>query len=251
MLEIRKNPFDQNYENSFFRIFSRSLYEKFEQKNLEGVLLGNPVSEKDSRLQIDALLVTLKVICIIDFKNYEGQITLPSLQDFESDLGLWLCEDGNYVKGGNCQNPFIQLKIQKKRFIQIFQNYIEKNLNLDDFCNPYHTIRIVCFQKLITLQNQVPNKHEKNFKIFDLSNYLEGLLDIIKIGESETHLTQESFDVFKQNFQAEEYSFNEQSSINAFEESAQDIFCENFDLLYEDQKEALIDDCSLKLYSSA
>jgi hypothetical protein len=239
MLEIRKNPYDQNYENSFFRIFSRSLFEKFEQNNLEGVLLGNPLCEKDNRLQIDALLITSKVICLIDFKNYGGQIKLPNLQDFESDLGLWLCEDGSYVKGGNCQNPFIQLKIQKKRFIKIFQNYIERNLNLDDSCNPYHTIRIVCFHKLITLQNQVPNKHEKNFKILDSSNYLEGLLDIIEIDESDTHLTQESFNAFKQIFQAEEYNFNNQSSINAFEESIQDKFRENSDLLYEDQKEAL------------
>lgn len=239
MLEIRKNPFDQNHENSFFRIFSRSVHDKFEQKSLEGILIGNPFCYQDSRLQIDALLITSKAICLIDFKNYGGQITLPNPQDFDSDLGLWSHEDGSYVKGGSYQNPFIQLKIQKRRFIQVFNNYIESYLHSDDYCNAYHTIRIVCFQRVVTIKNQIPSKYEMNFKIFDQSSYLEGLLDLIEIGESKTSFRQESFDAFKQIFQAEVYNFKEQLSINAFEESVHNLSSQDINLLYEDQKELL------------
>ena len=67
MLEIRKNTFSKNYENSFFREFSKHLYNSFKEKNLNGVIIGSPLCEVDERLQIDALLITPSVVCIIDF----------------------------------------------------------------------------------------------------------------------------------------------------------------------------------------
>ncbi|HEX2919525.1 MAG TPA: hypothetical protein VHO50_00005, partial [Bacteroidales bacterium] len=78
MLEIRKNAFSKNYENIFFREFSRHLFNSFDEKNLSGVLIGSPLCEVDERLKIDVLLITSSVVCIIDFKNYQGKIKIPS-----------------------------------------------------------------------------------------------------------------------------------------------------------------------------
>jgi hypothetical protein len=67
MLEIRKNTFSKNYENTFFREFSRHLFNSFKEKNLLGMLIGSPLCQVDERLQIDALLITPSVVCIVDF----------------------------------------------------------------------------------------------------------------------------------------------------------------------------------------
>ncbi|MGZ4011345.1 MAG: hypothetical protein ACXVLF_10370, partial [Flavisolibacter sp.] len=66
MLEVRKNTFSKSYENSFFREFSRHLSRSFKDRSLNGVLIGSPLCETDERLQIDALLITQNVVCIID-----------------------------------------------------------------------------------------------------------------------------------------------------------------------------------------
>lgn len=239
MLEIRKNSFSQNYENSFFRTFSKNLYEKFEQKNLEGVLIGSPFCSIDERLQIDALLITSNSICLIDFKNYGGKIKLPNQQNFDTDSGFWINEEGVNVKGGSYNNPFIQLKKQKQRFIKIFIDYIQENLEYDDKCNPYHCIRVVCFQKEVELLGEVPGNHEKNFKILHRGNYLSGLIDILEINTSEIKLGTNSFNQFKRLFQAEKYNFDEDIAKDVFQEISEQEYNLDFSILYEDQQEAL------------
>ena len=77
MLEIRKGTATKNYENTFFREFADNLKKMFDKYSLDGLLIANSECEAESRLQIDALLVTPKAVCIIDFKNFGGKITLP------------------------------------------------------------------------------------------------------------------------------------------------------------------------------
>jgi len=83
MLEIRRGSAVRTYENTFFREFAKNLARFFEETNIDGVLIGNPICIADSRLQIDALLITENVVCIIDFKNYKGEVILPSKIDFD------------------------------------------------------------------------------------------------------------------------------------------------------------------------
>lgn len=239
MLEIRKNSFSQNYENSFFRTFSKDLYKKFEQKNLEGVLIGSPFCSMDERLQIDALLITYNSICLIDFKNYGGKIILPNQQNFDNDSGLWTTEEGINIKGGSYNNPFIQLKRQKQRFINVFIDYIEKNLQSNDKCNPYHCIRLVCFHKEVELVGEIPGNHEKNFKILQKGNYLSGIVDILETTTSEIRLGKNSFNEFKRIFQADQYNLNEETNRDVFEEISAKESNLDFSILYEDQQEVL------------
>jgi hypothetical protein len=171
MLEIRKGKAAKNYENSFFREFSKHLYNKFKEKNLVGVLIGNPFCEVDERLQIDALLITSNVVCIIDFKNFNGKIKLPSEKDFE--FGLWKTETGEQIKGGSFINPFIQLKNQKRKFIDISDKYIKNNLAKGDYFNPYHIVRIICFQEEVEILGKIPSKEAINFFILDKRNFIE------------------------------------------------------------------------------
>lgn len=188
MLEIRKGTAAKNYENTFFREFAGNLKNLFDKYALDGLLIANSECEAEKRLQIDALLITEKAVCIIDFKHFGGKIILPNAES-EFDFGKWTNEKGEIIKGGSSINPFIQLKNQKDRFIKVVENQILDRLPSSDCFNPYHTVRTVCFQKPIELIGSIPAKEELNFFIIHKANYLEKIKDIIDISDKEVSLT--------------------------------------------------------------
>ena len=51
---------DRAHENEFFRYFARSVKAYFDKKGIPALLMGMPECKVDSRLQIDALLITDK-----------------------------------------------------------------------------------------------------------------------------------------------------------------------------------------------
>lgn len=237
MLEIRKGTAAKNYENTFFREFAENLKNLFDKYSLDGLLIANSECEAEKRLQIDALLITEKAVCIIDFKNFGGKITLPKNAKSEFDFGKWTNEKGEIIKGGSSINPFIQLKNQKDRFIKVVENQIIDRLPTSDCFNPYHTVRTVCFQKAIELIGSIPPKEELNFFIIDKSNYLEKIKDIIDITDKEVSLTKKSYDVFKEVFRADIFdlseNYGETTDFTTYETEL------DFENLYPDQKSAL------------
>ena len=74
MLEIRKGTASRSYENTFFREFAKNLEKLFDKYALDGLLIANSECEAEKRLQIDALLITKNVVCIIDFKNFDMKL---------------------------------------------------------------------------------------------------------------------------------------------------------------------------------
>ncbi|QKK00610.1 MAG: NERD domain-containing protein [Ignavibacteriota bacterium] len=106
--------------------------------------------KRKADFQIDALLITPKAVCIIDFKNFGGKITLPRNAKSEFDFGVWTNENGEPIKGGSSINPFIQLKTQKERFIKVVERHIQAKLPLrGSSFNAFHTVRAVCFRNLL------------------------------------------------------------------------------------------------------
>lgn len=238
MLEIRKGTATKNYENTFFREFADNLKKMFDKYSLDGLLIANSECEAESRLQIDALLITPKAVCIIDFKNFGGKITLPKNAKSEFEFGTWTNENGEQIKGGSSINPFIQLKNQKERFIKVVEKHIQPKLPLrGSSFNAFHTVRAVCFQKPIQLIGKIPSSEELNFFIFDKNNYLETIKDIIDINDKEVTLTKEAFDLFKEVFRADIFDTSEKyDQANDFTSYHTKLDFEN---LYPDQKSAL------------
>lgn len=238
MLEIRKGTAAKNYENTFFREFAENMKKMFDKYSIDGLLIANSECETESRLQIDILLVTAKAVCIIDLKNYGGKITLPRNAKSEFDYGIWTNENGDQIKGGSSINPFIQLKTQKERFVKVIEKHIQSKLQIyNSTFNALHTVRAVCFQKPIELDGKIPSKEELNFFIFDKSNYLETIKDIIDISDKEVSLTKESFNLFKEVFRADIFDISENyEKINDFTSYHTELDFEN---LYPDQKSAL------------
>lgn len=237
MLEIRKGTATKNYENTFFREFADNLKKMFDKYSLDGLLIANSECEAEKRLQIDALLVTENAVLIIDFKNFSGKITLPKNAKSEFEFGIWRNESGEQIKGGSSINPFIQLKTQKERFIKVVENNILAKLPKGDCFNAFHTVRAVCFQKTIELNGKIPSNEELNFFIFNKSNYLETIMDIIDISDKEVSLSKSSFDVFKDVFRADLFDTSEKyEQENDFTSYHTELDFEN---LYPDQKSAL------------
>lgn len=235
MLEIRRGIAARNYENSFFREFAKNLHEMFEKYDMDGLLIGNSECAVENRLQIDALLITKQVVCIIDFKNFEGQINLPRPSDFL--YGRWTNSNNELIKGGSSINPYCQLKTQRKRFYDVFKNNIESNLPTSDIFNPGHTVRVVCFQKPIELIGNIPPEDEVNFKIIDQSNYLEKLKDILDVNDKEVHLSRTSHSSFSDIFEADLFDIKEKyNEAYNFQPEFNDL---DFEGLRTDQKTAL------------
>lgn len=237
MLEIRKGTAAKNYENTFFREFAKNLKNLFDKYSLNGLLIANSECEADKRLQIDALLLTKNAVCIIDFKNFDGKITLPKNAKSEFEFGRWTNQKGDIIKGGSSINPFVQLKNQKEKFIRVFDKNIKNKLPKSDLFNPFHTVRAVCFQKEIELIGSIPSKEELNFFIIDKNNFLEKIRDIIDISDKEVSLSKSSFDLFKEIFRADKFDLNEtyEETVNYNDYSTE----LDFENLYSDQKSAL------------
>lgn len=85
-------------------------YKKSPRANRLIWFLPTRKANAEKRLQIDALLITEKAVCIIDLKIFGGKITLPKNAKSEFDFGKWTNEKGEIIKGGSSINPFIQLK---------------------------------------------------------------------------------------------------------------------------------------------
>jgi len=239
MLEIRRGTATKNYENTFFRTFAENIEKLFNKYSIDGLLIANSECEAEKRLQIDALLVTQNVVFIIDFKNFGGKIKLPKNGKDEFEFGRWTNDRGEIVKGGNSVNPFIQLKNQKERFINVCKNYIIPNLKNGEKLNAYHTVRMVCFQKSIDLDGSIPSREELNFFIIDQDNYQEKIKDIIDITSKDVKLSKNSFDLFKEVFRADIFNIKETYSENITFDTTSTVL--DYDNLYTDQKTALLE----------
>ena len=213
------------------------LRNSFDERSLTGVLIGSPLCEVEERLQIDALLITPTVVCIIDFKNFRGKVNLPAESNFE--IGLWTTEDGDQIKGGSSINPFVQLKKQKRRLVEVANRHIQHRLDNKDLFNPNHVVRAVCFQDEIELNGNIPANESLNFFIFDKADFVEGILDIVDVSDSDVRLSAHSFDIFKEIFRASEFKVDDRPLEAQLREVVEMSAKLNYDSLRNDQKLAL------------
>lgn len=237
MLEIRRGTATRSYENTFFRDFAKNLEIFFEKHSIDGLLIANSVCEASPNLQIDSLLITENAICLIDLKNFGGNIALPDEDDFSE--GKWVNKEGEIIKGGSYINPYKQLFHQKKAFIWAFHNSTIKSriISNKEKLNPSYVKKIVCFQKPIKLNGEIPGRDEIDFFITDSERYLETIKDILDVKDEEIKLSKKSFDAFNQVFRAENFPTTEQ--YNKPEEIENTLGKLDSEGLYPDQISAL------------
>jgi hypothetical protein len=95
-------------------------------------------------------------------------------------MGIWTNATGDQIKGGSSINPFIQLKNQKRRFSEVYNKHIQKDLKTGDIFNPNHTVRIICFQEETEFNGRIPSNEALNFFILDKMVYNSDILDLLR-----------------------------------------------------------------------
>ena len=198
---VRYGVADRAHENEFFRYFAKSIKTYFDEKKIPALLIGMPECKVDSRLQIDALLLTENTVTIIDFKDYGGTLILPDEALFKK--GRWETAEGLIVKGGSSPNPFYQTGLQRERLAKILRTFCR---NLSSF-NPRHISTLVCFSKRMQVEGYIPGNFKSYFHIADKATFLEKLFDIVCVGRDKAGLLEEkSLRVFNEKiFNSTEY----------------------------------------------
>lgn len=156
-LEIRHKRADHTHENQQFRRVAIGLKSLFQERNWEGLLIGNPEAEDFSRFRADAILLYNYGLIIIDFKDYSGRIQIPQ-NDQDFSLSKWYNEseaDKQRIEikaGSRFINPFIQLKYYREVMYEIINSNIILKSNLD----PSRTCSINIFSGPITKNRDTP-----------------------------------------------------------------------------------------------
>lgn len=170
---------NRQYENKFFRIFQATLEGLFEQKNLDGILVGYPKVAGGDNLWPDCVLLTSDRIVIIDFKNYDNiDVYLPS-NDVLAEQESWRTSNGKTVEGGsqNNANPLVQLKKQRKKMEDLFGGRMNESVG--------GISGVVLFQGDVRIIGKIPKREEFWFSIADCYNFGNAISDVINVRSKE------------------------------------------------------------------
>ena len=203
MIEILNNRTSHTHENEQFRRVVNIIETTFDKLGYHGLLIGNPFNESYFRFRADAILYYNNGIILIDFKDYQGIIKLPS-NEHEFQSSKWHNEslkDRSRLEikaGANFINPFRQLVSYRNAFREL----VEKNKYFDDI-NPSRICIANIFSGPIEIKNEVPRNlpYYKLIQESDLGNFLYDFA-------SGNSFKQENVKVFKSIFPAEKWIKN-------------------------------------------
>jgi len=176
-IKVYRNKFEHVHENIFFRKLALELIKLYENRKEHAVLIGNPVilDEDGNKVAPDALFLSGNSFNIIDFKNFEGEISLPETQNFEVDS--W--KRGNIIiKGGNQINPYIQLKNHKRKLGDYLNYHRLKFLSRSSKFHTNFIDCIVCFINEVKISGEIPELYRNWFFIKDKNSIVSALDDI-------------------------------------------------------------------------
>lgn len=176
-IKIYRNRFEYVHENIFFRHLATELIKLYANRREHAILIGNPVilDEDGNRVAPDALFLSNSSFNIIDFKNFEGEITLPKKYNFE--IESWRMEN-IIIKGGNQVNPYVQLKNHKVKLGDYLNYHKSKFLSKSSKFHTKFIDCIVCFINPVQLKGDIPELERNWFFIKDKNSILSALDDI-------------------------------------------------------------------------
>jgi ribosomal protein L21E len=176
-IKVYRNKFEHVHENIFFRQLALELTKLYNNRKENAVLIGNPVilDEDGNKIAPDALFLTGSSFNIIDFKNFEGEITLPTSNNFE--IESWKGGD-IVVKGGNQVNPYVQLKNHKLKLGDYLNYHKSSFLSKPSKFHTKFIDCIVCFINSVQLKGDIPELERNWFFIKDKNSITSALEDI-------------------------------------------------------------------------
>lgn len=198
-LEVRNIKAENTHENKQFRRVATQLIQFFDQKNWDGILIGNPDSENFQHFRADALLLYDYGLLVIDFKDYGGVIDLPKTYDefINTDWYIDTDEDKNRIiikAGAYHANPFRQLRKYRSEFFDL----ISSDITLSKKINPRHVCAMNIFTGPIEIKGKTPGK----LRYYTLTSE-EDLLDFLVDYSSDNYYSQEAHNALLRHFPAE------------------------------------------------
>lgn len=165
--------FETTHENIFFRELNKRLEEAYATVAGNHVFIGN-LSVGGHAL--DSIFIKNGAILIIDFKDYEGELTF-------SENGPWKIKNGKdfiFVAGGAmARNPFQQVKAYRFSLFPLLADKEESILEPNHKVEWSHTNAIVLFQRDIQFDsNEIPAKIQRFFHITDVNNIIAKINDL-------------------------------------------------------------------------
>lgn len=208
MLEVLNNRTEHTHENQQFRRVVTIVENTFQKLGYSGLLIGNPFNEMFSRFRADAILFYNNGVILIDFKDYQGIIKLPSNEN-EFHSSKWYNESIKDRKqleikaGATFINPFKQLVSYRNAFREV----VEKNKYLGEIDSSRVCI-VNVFSGPIEIHNEVP-KNLPYYKLIQESDLGDFLYDFA----SENTYDKDTAEVLKGIFPAEKWEKNIESSV--------------------------------------
>ncbi|MDM1363199.1 AAA domain-containing protein [Myroides marinus] len=213
--------FDTTQENIFFRELDQHLRERFKDEANNYILIGN-ISIQGHR--VDAILIKTGGILVIDFKNYQGELTF-------TENGVWRVKTNDnkvvFVQGGAiARNPLQQVTIYRRALIDFLSNNQDKILDKNhDNIDWSHISSVILFQRSVNFTREsIPVKTQYYFHIADIRSYadlfesinsmklvlskeeLSRLLNVLNIDEAKTYQTTDI--IIEDNIKKEKYDVN-------------------------------------------
>jgi len=164
--------FETTHENIFFRELTKKFEEAYATIAGNHVFIGN-LSVGGHAL--DAVFIKNGALIVIDFKDYEGQLTF-------SENGPWKIKKGTdfiFVAGGaSARNPFQQVKAYRFSLFPLLADKEESILETNHKIEWSHTNAMVLFQREIQFDsNEIPAKIQRFFHITDVNNVIAKIND--------------------------------------------------------------------------
>jgi superfamily I DNA and/or RNA helicase len=181
------DKFAFTHENTFFREISHKLNQTFNDVDGLHILIGNIACDGH---MMDAIFIAPGSISVIDFKDYEGDLTFKENNPWHMKTPTG---EVIFVKGGaQSRNPLQQVKAYRRSLAEFLASNESKITDKNHTGIEWmHTGSIVLFHRKIKFdQNEVPPKIQRYFHIADINSFFDLFKDLysnsLKLSTNET-----------------------------------------------------------------
>lgn len=163
LLVYKMSDYENTAENEQFRSACKSLKECYGTRDDLCLFIANYCIFD---CELDALLIKPDAIIIVEFKNYNGNITAVN-------NGKWKCNADTVIKGGSRKNPYVQAMINRANCKNgMIQGGFFEQREVE------HIASLIVFKEIKHLDNRLDEKSKSWCHICDSKKFIEKAQDI-------------------------------------------------------------------------
>ena len=162
----KSRDFDHTHERVLFDEICKKLFKEYHFKEEQYLFIANlHVGGRE----LDGVLIKKDAISVIEFKNFGGYVEFYENGDWPITSNENGTSNTTFVKGGNSENPYQQVRQNKFSLLNILNDFAKFN-----YAELGHISGIVLFSKDIECDfNKIPSKISSWFHITDLEDFVQ------------------------------------------------------------------------------